>query len=95
VKFHGQDCGAQTASWTESRNQTCRFSDMADIDRTINILTKLETDMPEGSSTPTTSETPVYNAEDLTAGGNLAQIRLSEAVYTLRITRQGKLILTK
>ena len=39
--------------------------------------------------------TPVYSAEDLTAGGNLAQIRLSEAVYTLRITRQGKLILTK
>ncbi len=37
----------------------------------------------------------VYCAEDLTAGGNLAQIRLSEAVYTLRITRQGKLILTK
>lgn len=41
------------------------------------------------------SATPVYCAEDLTAGGNLAQIRLSEAVYTLRITRQGKLILTK
>jgi hemin uptake protein HemP len=39
--------------------------------------------------------TPVYSAEDLTSGGNLAQIRLSEAVYTLRITRQGKLILTK
>lgn len=41
------------------------------------------------------SGTPVYSAQDLTAGGNLAQIRLSEAVYTLRITRQGKLILTK
>ncbi|WP_299427023.1 hemin uptake protein HemP [uncultured Shimia sp.] len=41
------------------------------------------------------SGTPVYGAEELTAGGNQAQIRLSEAVYTLRITRQGKLILTK
>ncbi len=46
---------------------------------------------------PTTcgTETPVHSAEDLTAGGNLAQICLSDAVYTLRITRQGKLILTK
>ncbi|MCP4207503.1 MAG: hemin uptake protein HemP [Shimia sp.] len=51
--------------------------------------------MSEGSSPTITSTTPVYSAEELTAGGNLAQIRLSEAVYILRITRQGKLILTK
>ena len=44
----------------------------------------------------TVSETlPVHRAEDLTAGGNLAQILLAEQVYTLRITRAGKLILTK
>ncbi|MEO0751450.1 MAG: hemin uptake protein HemP [Pseudomonadota bacterium] len=38
---------------------------------------------------------PLYNAQDLTQGGDLAQIQLSEMVYTLRITRAGKLILTK
>ncbi len=39
--------------------------------------------------------TPIHDAETLTDGGNLARIRLNEAEYTLRITRQGKLILTK
>lgn len=38
---------------------------------------------------------PLYDATDLTQGGGLAQIRLEEQVYTLRITRAGKLILTK
>lgn len=38
---------------------------------------------------------PLYDAEHLTKGGDLAQIRLSEQVYTLRITRANKLILTK
>jgi len=38
---------------------------------------------------------PVYDAEKLTEGGVLAQIRLEDQVYTLRITRAGKLILTK
>lgn len=40
-------------------------------------------------------EVPQHDAEALTGGGPLAQIRLGEQVYTLRITRQGKLILTK
>ena len=38
---------------------------------------------------------PTYAAKDLTEGGDLAQIVLDEQTYTLRITRAGKLILTK
>jgi len=38
---------------------------------------------------------PVHLAEKLTSGGNLAHIVLEGQTYTLRITRQGKLILTK
>jgi|TARA_B110000495_G_C22380371_1_gene245984 hemin uptake protein HemP len=38
---------------------------------------------------------PTYQAEDLTQGGQEAQIVLSEQIYNLRITRSGKLILTK
>ena len=39
--------------------------------------------------------TPVHAAEDLTAGGTQARIVLAGQIYTLRITRAGKLILTK
>jgi hemin uptake protein HemP len=38
---------------------------------------------------------PVHRAEDLTRGGSLANIVLSGQTYALRITRAGKLILTK
>lgn len=38
---------------------------------------------------------PAHDAEILTAGGNQALITLGEQVYQLRITRAGKLILTK
>lgn len=38
---------------------------------------------------------PAHDARALTQGGNLAQIALDGQMYTLRITRQGKLILTK
>ncbi|MEL7116854.1 MAG: hemin uptake protein HemP [Pseudomonadota bacterium] len=38
---------------------------------------------------------PMYDAKDLTQGGDLARIRLGDQLYTLRITRAGKLILTK
>ncbi|MEM1388506.1 MAG: hemin uptake protein HemP [Pseudomonadota bacterium] len=38
---------------------------------------------------------PVYEATDLTKGGDLARIKLADQLYTLRITRAGKLILTK
>jgi hemin uptake protein HemP len=38
---------------------------------------------------------PLHDALTLTAGGQTAQIRLQGSTYILRITRQGKLILTK
>ncbi|MEZ5887973.1 MAG: hemin uptake protein HemP [Paracoccaceae bacterium] len=38
---------------------------------------------------------PVHDATLLTAGGPLARIVLNGQVYSLRITRAGKLILTK
>ncbi|MGR3513566.1 MAG: hemin uptake protein HemP [Paracoccaceae bacterium] len=38
---------------------------------------------------------PVYDTTDLTKGGDLAKIKLEDQFYTLRITRAGKLILTK
>lgn len=37
----------------------------------------------------------IVDARALTEGGNTAQIALDGKVYTLRITRAGKLILTK
>lgn len=41
------------------------------------------------------TDLPSHDARVLTAGGHLAQISLDGQFYTLRITRQGKLILTK
>ncbi|MGY6411283.1 MAG: hemin uptake protein HemP [Alkalilacustris sp.] len=38
---------------------------------------------------------PLHEARGLTAGGAQARILLDGQVYTLRITRLGKLILTK
>ncbi|MEL7464066.1 MAG: hemin uptake protein HemP [Pseudomonadota bacterium] len=38
---------------------------------------------------------PRYDALDLVKSGNLAEIALGEQIYTLRITRAGKLLLTK
>ena len=40
-------------------------------------------------------QTPCHDALALTEGGNLARIVLHDQVYSLRITRAGKLILTK
>lgn len=45
--------------------------------------------------TATVPGIPVHRAKDLTGGGTLAQILLDGKVYALRITRAGKLILTK
>lgn len=41
------------------------------------------------------SSLPQHDATRLTAGGNQALIMLNDQVYQLRITRAGKLILTK
>ena len=38
---------------------------------------------------------PLHRAQTLTGGGTLAHIDLNGQTYTLRITRAGKLILTK
>ncbi|MGC9368039.1 MAG: hemin uptake protein HemP [Paracoccaceae bacterium] len=38
---------------------------------------------------------PHYDAKDLTRGQGQARIVLDDKTYTLRITRAGKLILTK
>ncbi len=43
----------------------------------------------------TADATPVHDARALTEGGSLARIVLDGQVYALRITRAGKLILTK
>ena len=40
-------------------------------------------------------QTPCHDAMSPTEGGNLARIVLHDQVYSLRITRAGKLILTK
>lgn len=43
----------------------------------------------------TLSRLPLYDARELTKSGVQALIALDGQVYTLRITRAGKLILTK
>ena len=50
---------------------------------------------PETRETADTKATPAYDARVLTGDGNLASILLDGQVYTLRITKQNKLILTK
>jgi len=44
---------------------------------------------------PPLDSTPVHDARALTRGGVQARIVLDGQVYALRITRAGKLILTK
>lgn len=55
--------------------------------------------MNEGNTEPThghgSAPVPGYDARALVAGGVKAEINLDGQVYTLRITRGGKLILTK
>jgi hypothetical protein len=50
---------------------------------------------PRMMTEPDIARPPLHDAESLTAGGALAQIVLRGQVYNLRITRAGKLILTK
>lgn len=50
---------------------------------------------PTASVTLLRDSTPVHEATRLTDGGSQARIVLGDQVYTLRITRAGKLILTK
>ena len=47
------------------------------------------------SAAPATRVLPAHEASRLTEGGDQAHIVLNDHTYTLRITRAGKLILTK
>ena len=44
---------------------------------------------------PVQTGLPTYNVQDLTKDGDKAHIVLGDQTYLLRITRAGKLILTK
>ena len=48
-----------------------------------------------GFTAETAPNAPVHDVYNLTRGGTLAQIMLDGKTYQLRITRAGKLILTK
>jgi hemin uptake protein HemP len=50
---------------------------------------------PTPPEQPLSQSLPTYLARDLTRDGGVAQIVLEDRIYTLRITRAGKLILTK
>jgi hemin uptake protein HemP len=47
------------------------------------------------NTTPEAAAPPVHEARSLTGGAQTACIMLDGKAYTLRITRAGKLILTK
>ncbi|MDE0209767.1 MAG: hemin uptake protein HemP [Boseongicola sp.] len=51
--------------------------------------------MAQVAAVPPDDTLPLYEAKDLTNGGVLARIKLEDQLYFLRITRAGKLILTK
>ena len=53
-------------------------------------MTLLPQDFPEAAET-----LPTHDARALTGDGSRAVIQLDDKVYVLRITRAGKLILTK
>jgi hemin uptake protein HemP len=55
---------------------------------------KVAHDRGQTASIPTPTEL-VYDASTLTGANGQARIILGDQVYTLRITRSGKLILTK
>ncbi len=50
---------------------------------------------PPASPPASPHAAPMHDATVLTAGGKVARIHLNGQVYALRITRAGKLILTK
>ncbi|MFK7939361.1 MAG: hemin uptake protein HemP [Roseovarius sp.] len=51
--------------------------------------------VPDITQQAVVAQYPSYSATDLTQNGTQAQIILGDQIYTLRITRAGKLILTK
>ena len=63
----------------------------------INIIMEMKRleQLSLNNSSSNVNSTPEYAARDLTKNGEIAHISLQEKMYTLRITRAGKLILTK
>ncbi len=51
--------------------------------------------MPTNDDKTDDPSVPIYQATELMQGGGTALIKLGTQEYTLRITRAGKLILTK
>jgi len=51
--------------------------------------------LPDPQAADRANNTVTYDARDLIQNGNKADIVLDGQTYTLRITRAGKLILTK
>ena len=64
---------------------------------TVNFLKPAHRAAPDTrrATLPVETETPVHLARELTKDGSVAFICHQDKVYTLRITRAGKLILTK
>lgn len=58
-------------------------------------MTFMTRTMTESRPDTVMEEIPMHDARVLTDGGVQARIHLDGQVYTLRITRAGKLILTK
>ena len=56
-------------------------------------MMELQTRFTTTDKTP--AKPPTYSAQELSGNGKKANIVLGDQVYTLRITRAGKLILTK
>ncbi|MEM1300027.1 MAG: hemin uptake protein HemP [Pseudomonadota bacterium] len=50
---------------------------------------------PRTASSDEAPKIPVHDAESLLGGGRKAAIVLGDQIYTLQITKQGKLLLTK
>ncbi|MEL6582753.1 MAG: hemin uptake protein HemP [Pseudomonadota bacterium] len=55
----------------------------------------IQPDFSKPSPVRSQKDIPFHDAEELTKGGVEARITLGDQVYTLRITRARKLILTK
>jgi len=56
---------------------------------------KLTTSPQQKQNQGFTDKLPMHDARELVGDGTQARIALDGQIYTLRITRQGKLILTK
>ena len=63
--------------------------------RSMTMQTQTSASMKDRQYQRGASEVPIHDATNLTDGGATAHIQLDDQVYTLRITRAGKLILTK